>query len=256
MELHGKQILGGDLSAQGEQQFSGIDPITGAQLDPGYTEATQAEVDAAFTMAQSAHREMRTLSPAKLGGFLRAIAEEIEALGDPLLERAMQETGLPMPRLTMERGRTCNQLRMFAGLVEESSWVEARVDTRQPDRAPLPKPDLRRMLVALGPVVVFGASNFPLAFSVAGGDTASALAAGCPVVVKAHPNHPGTSEMVGAAITAAAARAGVPAGIFSLIQGASKESGAMLVSHPAAKAVGFTGSLGGGRRVGGWVPGG
>lgn len=249
MALHGEQLLGGEISAEGDQTFHGVNPVTGESLDPPFTEATQAEIDRAFTMAQTAHRELRSVAIEKRASFLRAIATEIEALGDSLLERASAETGLPIPRLTNERGRTCMQLRMFAALVEESSWVEASIDHGDPDRAPIPKPDLRRMLVPLGPVVVFGASNFPLAYSVAGGDTASALAAGCPVLVKAHPNHPGTSEMVGAAVAAAAESCEMPRGIFSLIQGASHATGARLVEHPAAKAVGFTGSLGGGRAL-------
>jgi alpha-ketoglutaric semialdehyde dehydrogenase len=249
MELHGKQILGGSESAEGQQSFFGINPTNGETLEPGYFEATQAEIDVAYDLAHVAHQQLRGIDTSSRATFLRAIAEEIEKLGEPLLERASAETGLPMARLTMERGRTCNQLRMFADLVDEASWVEARIDHAQPDRAPIPKPDLRRLLVPLGPVAVFGASNFPLAFSVAGGDTASAFAAGCPVVVKAHPNHPGTSEWVGRAVTAAVERCGMPAGMFSLIHGASIVTGASMVEHPIAKAVGFTGSLAGGRAL-------
>ena len=168
------------------------------------------------------------------------MAAEIEALGDALLARAQAETGLPLPRLTGERARTCGQLRLFAAVVREGSWVDARIDPALPDRQPLPRPDLRRMLIALGPVAVFGASNFPLAFSVAGGDTASALAAGCPVVVKAHPAHPGTSELVAQAIARALVACGLPAGLFSLVHGGPAIALA-LVRHPALTAVAFTG---------------
>ncbi len=185
------------------------------------------------------------LSPAQRADFLDAIATELEALGDELIERAVLESGLPTARLTGERGRTMGQLRMFARLLREGSWVDARINPAMPDRQPLPRPDLRQMLVPLGPVVVFGASNFPLAFSVAGGDTASALAAGCPVVFKAHPSHPGTSTLAGQAIVEAAQKTGMPDGVFSLLH-ADNEIAQSLVAHPAIKAVGFTGSRRGG----------
>jgi NADP-dependent aldehyde dehydrogenase len=170
-------------------------------------------------------------------------------LGSKLIDRAVAETGLPETRFIGERGRTIAQLRMFAELVEEGSWVEARIDTAIPDREPLPKPDLRQMLVPVGPVVIFGASNFPLAFSVPGGDTASALAAGNPVIVKAHPAHPGTSELVAGAIERAVSRCGIPPGFFSMLHGASYEVGLAMVRHPKVEAVGFTGSLAGGRAL-------
>ena len=199
-------------------------------------------------LADSAFPVYRGLSAEQRAAFLERIADEIVALGDALLERANQETALPLARLTGERGRTVNQLKMFAALVREGSWVDARIDRAQPDRQPLPKPDLRRMLIPLGPVAVFGASNFPFAFSVAGGDTASALAAGCPVVVKAHPAHPGTSEMTAQAILKAAQATGMPDGVFSLLHG-TKDTGMALVTHPLLQAVGFTGSLGAGRAL-------
>ncbi|HVQ31053.1 MAG TPA: aldehyde dehydrogenase family protein, partial [Vicinamibacteria bacterium] len=227
----------------------GIDPTTGEAIDPLFPEANAAEVDHAVQQAEAAFEPYAALPPGKRAAFLRAIGEEITALGDALLSRAQAETALPLPRLTGERGRTVGQLGLFADVVDEGSWVGARIDRAQPDRQPAPRPDLRRMLVPLGPVAVFGASNFPLAFSVAGGDTASALAAGCTVVVKAHPAHPGTSALVARAIHAAAERAGMPDGVFGMVQGASTATGLALVEHPLIRAVGFTGSLRGGRAL-------
>jgi 2,5-dioxopentanoate dehydrogenase len=247
--LHGNHLIGTSCSADGSDQFFGFDPATGARLDPPFHEATQGEIDRALAAAVEAQRTWKSVPSATRAGLLEAIATGIEDLGEGLLERASRETGLPLPRLVGERGRTCAQLRMFAAVVREGSWVGASIDHAEPDRAPIPKPDLRRMSIPIGPVVVFGASNFPLAFSVAGGDTASALAAGCPVVVKAHPNHPGTSEMVGEVIRATVAQCGLPEGTFSLVQGASIETGVALVRHPSTKAVGFTGSLAGGRAL-------
>ncbi len=178
--------------------------------------------------------------------FLKAIATEIEALGSELITTTMAETNLPEARLLGERGRTCGQLRMFAELLEEGSWLEARIDTALPDRQPLPRPDIRKMLEPIGPVAVFAASNFPFAFSTAGGDTASALAAGCPVVMKGHSGHIKTSEMVANAIEKAARNTNMPEGVFSLVLGPGAEVGKALVEHPAIKAVGFTGSFSGG----------
>jgi NADP-dependent aldehyde dehydrogenase len=200
-------------------------------------------------MATSAFEQYRGMAGRVRGAFLRRIAENIEALGQQLVERATLETGLPGGRIQSETARTCNQLRMFASLVEEGSWVDARIDRAQPDRKPIPAPDVRSMLRPLGPVAVFGASNFPLAFSVAGGDTASALAAGNPVVVNAHYAHPGTSELVGSAIAAAAHQLALPEGVFSLLFGAGFEVGRSLVQHPSIKAVAFTGSRAGGRAL-------
>jgi 2,5-dioxopentanoate dehydrogenase len=181
--------------------------------------------------------------------FLRRIAEQIEMLGDGLIQVCHEESKLTVDRLRGERVRTINQLVMFADLIEEGSWVDARIDTAQPDRKPIPKPDLRRMLIPLGPVAVFSASNFPLAFSVAGGDTASAFAAGCPVVVKAHPAHPRTSVLVGEAISRAVTDTGMPQPIFYLITDPSIEAGTNLVTHPVIRAVGFTGSTQAGRNL-------
>ncbi|WP_266206214.1 aldehyde dehydrogenase (NADP(+)) [Pontibacter kalidii] len=202
----------------------------------------------ALAHAEQAFESYKKTSPAQRAQLLRSIAEAIEALGDELLHTASRESNLPQARLTGERGRTCNQLRLFADLVEEGSWVEATIDTALPDRQPLPRPDLRRMLVPLGPVVVFGASNFPLAFSTAGGDTASALAAGCTVVYKEHPGHPKTSLLVHKAIARALEANGLPAGVFQHVSG-GVEVGQELVKHPTTKAVAFTGSYQGGKAI-------
>jgi NADP-dependent aldehyde dehydrogenase len=250
MELHGKSLIGGKIAAStGTKNFSAVAAATGEQLKPIFQEATPAEADDALTLAAKAFEEYRRLPADKIAAFLDRIAEEILKLGDELIQRASLETGLPEQRLIGERNRTTNQFKMFAELLRDGSWVEASIDRAQPDRKPLPKVDLRRMLVPIGPVVVFGASNFPLAYSVGGGDTASALAAGCPVVVKAHPAHPGASEMVGRAIQSAVEATGMPNGVFSMVQGPSTDIGMRLVQHPATKAVGFTGSLQGGRAL-------
>ncbi len=203
MTLAGKNFIGFEQSREGDKSIRATNPSTGEALDPAFGEATAAEVDRATALAAAAFQDYEALPATRRAVFLRAIAERIMALGDELLERTEAETALPMARLQGERARTVAQLTMFASLVEEGSWVDARIDRALPDRQPIPKPDLRRMLIPLGPVAVFGASNFPLAFSVAGGDTISALAAGCPVVVKAHRAHPGTSELVATAIVAA-----------------------------------------------------
>ena len=214
-----------------------------------YKDATVEQVDQALKEAQVAFFSYKNLDGPKKGQFLRAIADEIEALGQELVSTAMKETNLPEARIINERGRTTSHCRMFATLVEEGSWVEARIDTAQPDRTPAPKPDLRKLSVPLGPVVVFGAANFPLAYSTAGGDTASALAAGCPVIVKAHPAHAGTSELVAKAIHTAASKTGMPSNVFQHLHGSGFEVGKALVQHPLTKAVGFTGSLVGGKAL-------
>jgi len=214
-----------------------------------FNDATPQEVDAALCEAQVAFLSYKNMSGKKKAEFLRGIADEIEALGKDLVNTAMRETNLTEARIINERGRTTGHCRMFADLVEEGSWVEARVDTAQPNRASAPKPDIRKMLVPLGPVVVFGAANFPLAYSTAGGDTASALAAGCPVIVKAHPAHAETSTLVASAIQKAIDKTGMPRNVFQHLYGKSTESGQALVSHPLTKAVGFTGSLAGGKAL-------
>ena len=249
MPLHGKNIIGRVLSADGESTFQAIDPATGQRLATHFHNATPEEADRAVRLAARAFEGRRPREPAQTVRLLERIADGIEALGDELIDRCNAETGLPAGRLLMERGRTCGQLRLFAGVVSEGSWVDARIDRAIPDRQPIPKPDVRRMLVPIGPVVVFPASNFPLAFSVAGGDTASALAAGCPVIVKARPAHPGTSELVGRAVQQAVEETGLPDGWFSMLHGPGRELGMTLVRHPVVKAVGFTGSLEGGRTL-------
>jgi NADP-dependent aldehyde dehydrogenase len=246
LELHGKHLIGGETSAEGRADITAVNPGTTEVLDPLFFEATPSEVDRALDLAGRTFDEFRTLPAARIAAFLDSIAEQIMELGDQLLERCHEETGLPMPRLIGERARTVNQARLFAELVREGSWVDARIDRADPNRQPLPKPDVRLMLAPIGPVVVFGASNFPLAISVAGSDTVSALAAGCPVVVKAHRSHPGTSELVGRAIVRAAKATRMPAGVFALLQGSGRGSGMQLVNHPLTRAVGFTGSLNGG----------
>lgn len=249
MELHGKQIIGGAAVASSSSTFQAANPATGENLAPPFHEATSAEIDRACRAAQDAFADIRQKSPAQRAALLRAIADQLMNLGDELVLRAMAESGLPRGRIEGERGRTCFQLKLFADVVEEGSWIDARIDRAMPDRQPLPKPDCRMMLVPIGPVAVFGASNFPLAFSVGGGDSASALAAGCPVVCKGHPAHPGTSELVARAAQKAVESCGFPAGTFSLIQGAGIDVGVALVRHSAIKAVGFTGSLRGGRAL-------
>lgn len=247
--MKGTNSIGGIASSEGATKFQGVNPASREKLDGLFHEATPAEVDRAVVAAETAFVTYSATSPQQRTAFLRAIADELIALGPALLERASAETALPMARLEGERGRTVGQLRLFADLLDEGSWVEARIDTGDASRAPLPKPDLRRMLVPLGPVGVFGASNFPLAFSVPGGDTASALAAGCTVVCKAHPAHPGTSELAADAISRAAQGTGMPAGVFSLLHGWSHDVGMAIVRHPLTTAIGFTGSLRGGRAI-------
>ena len=247
--ISGGQWIAGRVSTAGTETFFAQNPRTGESGAVPFHNATSTEIDAAVRAATDAFQETRLYPASRLAELLEAIAVEIEALGDDLLGMADSETGLGLPRLTGERGRTTGQLRRFAALLREGSYVEAIIDRAQPDRQPAPRPDIRRMLVPLGPVAVFAASNFPFAFSVAGGDTASALAAGCPVVVKAHPGHPGTSELVIGAMTRAVEKTGFPAGMCSLVQGSTVEVGQALVRHPGICAVGFTGSLRAGRAL-------
>lgn len=247
--VRGTHRIGTELSAEGAATLQAVDPTTGAPLEPKFPEATAAEIDRAVRLAARAFDPYRSLPNETRAAFLDDIADRIEVLGTTLVERAVQETALPAARIEGERGRTTGQLRMFAALIREGSWVDARIERADPDRKPVPKPDVRRMHLPVGPVAVFAASNFPLAFSVAGGDTASALAAGCPVVVKAHPAHPGTSDLVAQAILDAAKATGVPDGTFSLLHGEGHDVGRTLVLHPDVRAVAFTGSLRGGRAL-------
>jgi len=245
----GENYIGNNLSAKGNKRFKTFNPLLNIENNWEITKATEEEVHEAAALASEAFKSYSKFSGAKKASFLRAIADEIEALGDELLEVYCAESGLPNGRAMGERGRTLGQLRAFANHVEEGHWVEASIDTAQPERQPLPKVDLRKMNVALGPVAVFGASNFPLAFSTAGGDTASAFAAGCPVIVKSHPMHAGTGAMVASAIIKAAQKTGMPNGIFSNLNSNGIEVGQILVQHPKVKAVGFTGSINGGRAL-------
>jgi alpha-ketoglutaric semialdehyde dehydrogenase len=248
MKLTGKNIIGNNLSQSSQTTFYGENPSTGKKIEPAFYEASPAEINEAIEKASKAFQQYRNKSGKERADFLEAIAEEILAI-ESLISRASEESGLPEARITGERGRTVGQLKLFAQLLREGSWVDARIDNADPERKPLPKADIRAMQKALGPVGVFGASNFPLAFSVAGGDTVSALAAGCPVVFKAHPAHPGTSELVGLAIQRAVQKTGMPDGTFSMINGRSTEVGMALVRHPLIKAIGFTGSFYGGKAL-------
>lgn len=247
--LHGKNIIAGELRSGGMENVRAVNPVTGKQLEPEFIYATEAEVQQAADQAEQAQEELLRLGSAPRARLLRRTADEIIALGDPLLDRCHLETALPKGRLVSERSRTVNQLRLFADLLQEGSWVDARIDTAIPDRTPSPRPDLRRMLIPLGPIAVFCAGNFPLAFSVAGRDTTSALAAGCPVIVKAHGSHPGTAELVATAIHRAIAAEKMPPGMFTLLHGPGKTVGVQLVTHPLIKAAGFTGSPQAGRAL-------
>lgn len=247
--MDGRNIVGNKYAPPVKEGLKGINPATGKELEGIFYPATQEDIDLALTTAEKAFKSYRTLSKSNRAAFLRAIALEINAIGSVLAERAVAESGLTPGRLKSEIARTIGQLYMFADLIEEGSWVDAVIDTAIPDRAPLSRPDLRKMLIPLGPVVVFGASNFPLAFSVSGGDTASAFAAGCPVIVKAHPAHPGTSALVGEAIIKAAEKTKMPSGIFSLLFDTGYSVGERLVKHPGTKAVTFTGSYNGGMAI-------
>lgn len=249
MELTGQSFFGNRRSAPAGQGFQALNPQTALTIDPTYYSATSADVDEAARLSAEAFETYSQSGGKTRAAFLRRIADGFESHREQLAARAHLETALPMPRLLGEVGRTAGQLRMFAGVVEEGSWVHARIDPALPDRQPVPRPDIRSMLRPLGPVVVFGASNFPLAFSVAGGDTASALAAGCPVIVKAHPAHPGTSELAAQIIANAVSAEGLHPGVFSMLFDAGIEVGAALVKHPLVRAVAFTGSLRAGRAL-------
>jgi len=249
MELTGLSFIGAQRGSRDGNSFQAFAPQTGDPLQPVFRSATLQELERAALLAHEAFASYAQTSGKTRGAFLRAIADGFESHRDELAQRAHHETALPIPRLTVEVARTANQLRMFAGVVEEGSWVQARIDPALPDRQPLPRPDIRSMLRALGPVAVFGASNFPLAFSVGGGDTASALAAGCPVIVKAHPAHPGTSELAAAITRHAVTAHDLHPGVFSMLFDFGTEIGSALVKHPLIRAVAFTGSLRAGRAL-------
>ncbi|HMP81471.1 MAG TPA: aldehyde dehydrogenase (NADP(+)), partial [Verrucomicrobiota bacterium] len=249
MNLHGKSFIGDQLSSGTGDSVRATSPLDSATLEPAFHSAGEKDVTAAMELAEAAFASFRQTTGEQRAAFLERIADEILALGDDLIKRGNLETGLPEARLTGERARTMGQLKLFAQIAREASWVDARIDTAIPDRQPVPKPDLRRMLIPIGPVVVFGSSNFPLAFSVAGGDTASALATGNPVVVKAHSGHPGTSELVATAVRKAVVACDLHAGVFSMLHGSGKVIGTALVKHPFTRAVGFTGSRAAGRAL-------
>ena len=245
--LFGRSLIGfREGNGSGEPHYA-TDPTNGQPLQPGFIAATAEEVELAVSFASEAFATYGRASGRGRGAFLRTIAAKIESIAGELIERAGQETALPPARLQGETARTCAQLRLFAQVAEEASCVAARIDRAEPDRKPAPRPDIRSMLRPLGPVVVFGASNFPLAFSVAGGDTASALASGNPVIVKAHAAHPGTSELVGQMIRESVRECGMPEGVFSLLFGSGAQIGTALMKHPLVKAGGFTGSRAAGR---------
>ncbi len=242
---HGRQLIAGEWVGASET-FSN-EPAEGEVSQ--FSAGTPEDVARAAMAAEMAFEEFAAVGRATRGVFLNRIANEIEARGDDITDIGSRETGLPAGRIENERGRTCGQLRLFAHLIESGDYLDRRHDPALPDRKPLARPDLRLIQVPIGPAAVFGASNFPLAFSVAGGDTVSALAAGCPVVVRGHPAHPGTSEVVAESVKAAVEACGLPGGVFSLLQSNKHLIGTSLVMEPRIRAVGFTGSLAGGRAL-------
>jgi 2,5-dioxopentanoate dehydrogenase len=244
--LTGSMLIGAADVRGSAGETHGVNPATGESLEPVYGLGGSGDVDRAVSLAWQAFPAYRASSAEVRSAFLNTVADNIDALGDTLVARVVAETGIPDPRVRGELARTTSQLRLFAQVAAVGRYLGARLDTPDPDRRPLPKPDLRQRKIPLGPVAVFSASNFPLAFSVAGGDTASALAAGAPVVVKAHSAHPGTSELVGRAIRAAVQEHDLPEGVFSLLFGDGRTLGTALVKHPRIAAVGFTGSRSGG----------
>ena len=246
MSIEGKMVIGQQIVKGNKSAIYAINPATGEQLEPAFLGGSAPEVEKACSLAEAAFDIYRETSLEARASFLEEIAKNLVEVGAQIVDRAMLESGLPRPRLEGELGRTTTQLKLFAEEVRAGRWLGVRIDTAMPDRQPLPRSDIRLRFIPLGPVAVFGASNFPLAFSVAGGDTASALAAGCPVVVKAHSAHPGTSEIVGKAIQKAVADCNMPEGTFSMLFGSGSDIGTALVSDYRIKAVGFTGSRAGG----------
>lgn len=246
MRISGKILINGQWREGEAGTFYAVNPATGKQLETEFSKASKSQVDEAVAAAESAFHIFRNTSLEQRAQFLNTCADEIMALGDDLLDMITAETGYPLMRGQVERARTCGQLRMFAEYIVKGEYLNARIDTAMPDRQPIPRPDLRYLNQALGPVAVFAVSNFPLAYSVAGGDTASAFAAGCPVLVKGHSSHPGTSELVAQAIAVAIEKCNLPGGVLSLLSGEGRIVGTALVEAPAVKAVGFTGSISGG----------
>jgi alpha-ketoglutaric semialdehyde dehydrogenase len=246
MSITGEALIGGRAVRGNGGSFQAFDPSKREAIEPSFHMVDAGQIDEACRLAEAAFDTFRAISNESRAVFLTTVAEQILALGDELIVRAMTESGLPRARLEGERGRTVGQLKLFADLLREGSWADVRIDSALPERQPLPRPDLRLRMIGLGPVAVFAASNFPLAFSVAGGDTAAAFAAGCPVVLKAHSAHPGTSELVARAIVKAVALCELPVGVFALLTGTGNGIGQGLVAHPSIKAVGCTGSRSGG----------
>jgi 2,5-dioxopentanoate dehydrogenase len=246
MRLTGRSIIGYHSGTNTGTTFNGVSPSSGEILEPPFHSATEKDLDDAVELATQAFQDWSRVDNRDRAAFLRSIAENLMDFGDPLVDRTVSESGLAVGRIRNERDRTCFQLRFFANIVEDGSWVDARIDRADPSRLPSPKPDIRSMLRPIGPVAVFCASNFPLAFSVAGGDTVSVLASGNPAIVLAHYSHPGTAEYAGVAIRDAAAKHCLPDGIFSLLYDSGHSIGSALVRHSGVKGVGFTGS-----RVGG-----
>lgn len=249
MMITGKNYIGNTQSAKGDKTYTTLNPSANEQNPWTFYQASEQEIDEAVSKAKAAFDIYQQVSGKQRAAFLEAIAQNILDLGDVLIQTYVAESGLPEGRAQGERGRTIGQLRMFANLIQDEKWRNPTIDPGDPKRQPFPKPDLRKVFIPLGPVVVFGASNFPLAFSTAGGDTASALAAGCPVIIKSHPMHAGTSELVASAVIKAAQQTQMPDGVFSHLNSSGNEVGARLVAHPDVKAVGFTGSIKGGRAL-------
>ena len=249
MDLQGTSFIGAGRGSGGAGEYHAVNPVSGEEIDPAYLAEGEESVGAACNLAEEAFVDFRGRSGLERAEFLKAIADEIDAAEEEIVDRMTRETALPEARCRMEKGRTCGQLRLFADLLEEGSWVDARIDHADSGRSPVPKPDCRSMWRPMGPVLVFCARNFPLAYSVAGGDTASALASGCPVIVKAHGSHPGTAEIVATAVRKAVKTCGLHDGVFSVLFGSGRTIGQALVRNPAIKAVGFTGSRTGGRAL-------
>src|ERR1035437_419417 len=242
MKMTGEMLIGARTVRGTESTIRAVNPATGGELEPAFGGGSAQDVDAACVLAEAAFDAYRAVSLERRAAFLEAIAQGVVDLGDVLVERVMSESGLPRGRVEGERARTVGQLRLFASLAREGRWLNATIDRALPERKPAPRADLRAQKIPVGPVAVFSASNFPLAFSVAEGDIAAALAAGCPVVAKSHSSHLGTSELVGRVIQKVVAECGLPEGVFSLLVGGGSSVGEALDQHHAIQAVGFTGS--------------
>ncbi len=247
--IQSENFIGFSKSSESDIKITSFNAKTHEALPTYFFTATENELNRAVSKAKSAFPVFSNLAMNKRGDFLEQIAIEIEAIGDRLIEQAVLESGLPEARFIGERGRTTGQLRLFAKVLRDGNWVEASIDTPKPDRSPLPKPDIRQVLTAIGPIAIFTASNFPLAFSTAGGDTASAFAAGCPVIIKAHESHLGVNALVSSAIVRAAKKTAMPDGVFSSLNGSGYETGSQLVMHSEIKGVAFTGSFNGGKTL-------